>query len=72
MSGLERTYELTGNDAKAMELRMCRGQDTVQGLARGQDSELCQQLLNAQPQRKPVTTPPANNRGQSAPPRVRK
>ena len=72
MSGLERTYEVTGEDAKAMELRMCRGQDTVQGLARGQDSALCRQLLNAQPQRKPVTTPPANNRGQSAPPAVRK
>jgi hypothetical protein len=25
--------------------------------------------LNEQPQRKPVTTPPANNRGQSAAPR---
>jgi hypothetical protein len=27
-------------------------------------------LLNTQPQRKPVTTPPANNRGQSAGGRV--
>lgn len=68
-SGLERTVDLTGDDAAAMKLRLCRGQDTVQGLARGQDSALCTQLLAAQPQRKPVTTPPANNRGQSAPPR---
>jgi hypothetical protein len=71
MSGLERTVELTGDDAGAMELRLCRGQDIVQGLARGQDSALCQQLVNAQPQRKPVTTPPSNNRGKSAPPAVR-
>lgn len=69
--GLERTLELTGDDAKAMETRLCRGQDTVQGLERGQDSPLCAQLLAAQPQHKPVTTPPANNRGQSAPPVVR-
>jgi hypothetical protein len=40
------------------------------GLERGQDSELCQELLNARTQRKPVTTPPANNRGQSASGRV--
>ncbi len=66
LSGLERTMELTGGDAKSMELRLCRGQDTVQGLERGQDSPLCVQLLAAQPQRKPVTTPPANNRGQSS------
>jgi hypothetical protein len=71
MTGLDRTIELTGQDAEAMELRLCRGQDTVQGLARGQDSELCDQLLGKQPQRRPVTTPPANNRGQSAPPGAR-
>jgi hypothetical protein len=70
-SGLERTVELTREDANAMELRLCNGKDTVQGLERGQDSAVCQQLLAAQPQRKPVTTPPANNRGQSAPPAVR-
>ncbi len=69
MTGLDRTVELTGHDAEEMESRLCRGQDTVQGLQRGQDSALCIQLLNEQPQRKPVTTPPANNRGQSAAPR---
>jgi len=66
MTGLERTVELTREDAEAMKLRLCRGQDAVLGLERGQDSELCQQLLDTRPQRKPVTTPPANNRGQSA------
>lgn len=67
----ERTIDLTRDDAEEMELRLCRGQDIVQGLGRGQDSPLCQQLLGTQPQRKPVTTPPANNRGRSAPPAVR-
>lgn len=70
ITGLDRTAELTGEDAKSMEQRLCRGQDTVQGLARGQDSELCSALLGKQPQRRPVTTPPANNRGQSLPPGV--
>jgi len=67
MTGMERTSELTKEDARLMELRLCRGQDTAQGLARGQDSALCTELLGKQPQRRPVTTPPANNRGQSAP-----
>jgi hypothetical protein len=70
-SGLERTVELTREDANAMELRLCNGKDTVQGLERGQDSQVCAELLNTRPQRKPVTTPPANNRGQSAPPAIR-
>jgi len=65
-TGLDRTVELTGGDVESMKLRLCRGQDAIQGLERGQDSMLCQQLLNAQPQHKPVTTPPANNRGKSA------
>ncbi len=68
-SGLDRTQEVTGREnVDAMELRLCRGQDTVQGLERGQDSALCTQMMNTQPQRKPVTTPPANNQGRSAPP----
>lgn len=77
MTGLDRTMELTKvetkamEESRAMELRLCRGQDVIQGLARGQDSPLCEQLLGKQPLRKPVTTPPANNRGRSAPPSVR-
>jgi len=69
MTGSERTVDLQGEDAEAMELRLCRGQDTVQGLERGQDSALCTELLAKNAPRKPVTNPPANNRGQSAPPR---
>jgi hypothetical protein len=71
MTGMERTSELTREDAEAMKLRLCRAQDAVQGLARGQDSALCESLLGTQQQRRPVTTPPANNRGKSAPPGVR-
>jgi hypothetical protein len=70
MTGMERTEELTRENAEAMKLRLCRGQDAIQNLERGQDSALCQQLLGTQPQRRPVTTPPANNRGQSAGGRV--
>jgi hypothetical protein len=54
------------------ELQICRAETAPPGLARGQDSELCQNLLKARAPRQPVTTPPANNRGQSAPPRTRR
>jgi hypothetical protein len=64
-SGLERTQQLSGKDADALKLRLCR--DAVPGLSRGQDSELCQQLVNPHPGRKPVTTPPGNNHGKSVP-----
>ena len=70
-SSLERSVLLTGKAADAMELRLCRGQNAVEGLARGQDSVLCQQMFPTQVQRKPVTTPPADNRGQSTPPKAR-
>jgi hypothetical protein len=67
-SGLERTQQLNGKQAEAMKERLCRGQDAVVGLTRGQDSPLCEQLTNPHISRKPATTPPANNRGQSVPP----
>lgn len=67
VSGLERMLRLVGRDADAMEQRLCRAQDAVSGLARGQDSALCAETLRAQYQRTPITTPPANNRGQSFP-----
>jgi hypothetical protein len=67
-SHLERTQLLSGKDADAMKLRLCRSGEVLPGLARGQNSPLCQQLVNPRPERKPVTTPPAHNRGQSIPP----
>ena len=69
---LERTQLLSGKDADAMKLRLCRSGEASSGLARGQDSLLCQQLVNPRPERKPVTTPPAHNRGQSTPPGTRR
>ena len=42
-SHLERSLQLTGKDADDMELRLCRAQDAVPDLQRGQDSELCRQ-----------------------------
>ncbi len=69
-SGLERSVQLVGKDADAMQLRICRAQDAVPDLERGQDSVLCRELIKPIPERKPVTTPPANNHGQSAVPRV--
>jgi hypothetical protein len=49
-----------------MELRICRAQDAIPDLQRGQDSALCHKLVPPAPERKPVTTPPANNHGQMA------
>jgi hypothetical protein len=68
---LERTQMLNGKDAEAMKQRLCSGPGAVAGLARGQDSSLCVQTAKPRAERKPVTTPPANNRGQSAPPGAR-
>jgi hypothetical protein len=70
-SNLERTRLLSGKEADAMKQRLCGSQDTVPGLALGQDSPLCQQIVKPRYERKPVTTPPANNHGQSQPPGAR-
>jgi hypothetical protein len=67
-SHLERTQLLSGRDADAMKLRLCHSGEVLPGLSRGQDSSLCQELVNPRPERKPVTTPPVHNRGQSTPP----
>jgi hypothetical protein len=69
-SHLERTELLSGKAAEAMKDRLCRAQGVGTGLARGQDSGLCKPVasVSSKAGRKPVTTPPANNRGQSQPP----
>ena len=66
-SGLERTQLLSNKDAESMKLRLCLAQGALAELARGQDTPLCQQLVHPRAERKPVTTPPANNHGQSLP-----
>ena len=71
-SGLERAMQLIDQNATAMESRLCSGQNAVAGLERGQDSPLCEIMMRVRGQRRPVTTPPANNRGQSLPPGSRR
>ncbi len=71
LSGLERTQLLSNKDADSMKQRLCTVQGEPSGLARGQDSELCQQTVHPRPARRPVTTPPANNKGRSMPPGTR-
>jgi hypothetical protein len=70
-SNLERTEMLSGKEAETMKDRLCRAQSDLTGLASGQDSPLCASLQKPTAERKPVTTPPANNRGQSQPPGAR-
>ncbi len=67
-SRLERIQAQSGKDADGMKQRLCHALDTAPGMARGQDSSLCQQNVKPHFERKPVTTPPANNRGKSVPP----
>jgi hypothetical protein len=62
-TGVDRSTEITDKQELAdMKLRICRGQDAVNGMMRGQDSEECEQLV-PRAERHPVTTPPANNHG---------
>ncbi|MGA8741153.1 MAG: hypothetical protein WB561_08210 [Terracidiphilus sp.] len=70
-SDVERTQLLSGRDAATMKDRLCRAQDAVPGLSRGQDSSLCQATQKPHYERKPTTTPPPNNHGQSLPPGAR-
>jgi hypothetical protein len=66
---IERMQLIYGKDAEALKQRLCRVTDPISGLARGQDSALCQPVQKpARFERRPVTTPPANNRGHSSPP----
>jgi hypothetical protein len=76
-NGLEQTQGLSGKHAEDMMARLCKADPAqidpaLAELARGQDSEVCQGVVDtkakARPGRRPVTTPPANNHGQSTPP----
>jgi hypothetical protein len=70
-TGKERMQSFTRTPALPIKQRICNALSDLPGLARGQDSSLCQETQKAHPDRKPVTTPPANNHGQSAPPKNR-
>jgi hypothetical protein len=67
-TGIETNMQLLGRDAASMKERLCHG-DVVPGLSRGQNSALCVPASTDKPkyERKPVTTPPKNNQGQSRP-----
>jgi hypothetical protein len=52
LSGLEHTQPLSGKVADAMMPRLCSGQGALAGLARGQDSTLCQELMKPRTERK--------------------
>jgi len=67
---VDRTQPFTGKQADEIKRRLCHPEDAVLGLMRGQDSPLCQTGTAAKTrwERKPVTTPPANNHGLSVPP----
>ena len=67
-SGLERTQLLSGKEADAMKQKLCSVQMGTGSLARGQDSALCQLTVHPRAERRPVTSPPANNQGRSVPP----
>jgi len=69
LTGLDRTELLSGKDAATMKQRLCSMQMAPGAVARGQDSALCQQTVHPTPERRPVTTPPANNKGRSVPPK---
>lgn len=45
-TGLDRVQPVSDKQADVLEQRLCSGQDAVQGLMRGQDSELCRGLLH--------------------------
>lgn len=66
-NSLERMQLLTGKEAETMKQRLCNIQGAAPGLARGQDSVLCERTAPRRPERKPATTPPANNQGRSVP-----
>jgi hypothetical protein len=70
-SGLERTQLLSGKEAEAMKQRLCLTQGGAGGLARGQDSALCEQTAHPRTERRPTTSPPPNNQGRSVPPKSR-
>jgi hypothetical protein len=82
-NGLEQTEALGGKHGDEMKARLCQAATpaandagsagtglTQAALTHGQDSPLCRDepAAKGKPVRRPVTTPPANNRGQSEPP----
>ena len=71
-SHLERSVQLTGNDADAMQLRLCRAQDAVPDLQRGQDSATLPATRSSpSPSANPSPRPRPTTTARSAPPGAR-
>jgi hypothetical protein len=66
-NAIERTELMTHKQADDLKPRLCAAQGQATGLARGQDSELCQPAVKRL-ERRPTTTPPPNAQGRSVPP----
>lgn len=64
----DRVQVRSAKQADAMVPELCHPQNVVDSLERGQNSELCQPHIKSRSERRPTTTPPANNRGLSSPP----
>ena len=59
-SGLDRTAIVSPKQVDAMKVALCNAQDAVTGLARGQDSDLCREVLHKPaPFRRPLRGVPA-------------
>jgi hypothetical protein len=66
-NGVESTEIMTHKQGDDLKPRLCTAQDSPMGMARGQDSPLCQPA-KGKTERRPVTTPPPNAQGRSVPP----
>jgi len=69
-TNIDSSSRLTGKASDVLKQRICRGDNIVPGLGRGQDAAPCQVMAQRLPH--VVTTPPANNRGKSVPPLAKK
>jgi hypothetical protein len=70
-NAVEHTELMTHKQADDLKPRLCSAQGQATGLARGQDSELCQPSVKARGERRPTITPPPNAQGRSVPPGAR-
>jgi hypothetical protein len=66
-NGIEQTAIMTRKQGDDLKPKLCMAQDSPAGMARGQDSLLCEPV-RGKPERRPTTTPPANAQGRSVPP----
>lgn len=70
-SYLDRVLRLSGKETTDIKLQLCQADAAWAYLLHGQDSSVCQNLLqtNTRQSRHLVTTPPRQNEGRSLPPR---